>query len=595
MSSGEENATITVVLTKSQVEALQQHETPIPLSEFVTWLQESGIKGLEGKVIHELDSASLLALWTLLILTIITIWGSKFRRLRWVHESGLAMLYGVIAGIVIQFGPWGLQSIVSFNPEIFFYALLPPIILNAGYTLDTTMFFRHFVPIVVFSVPGTIITAFITGALSWVVSWVPAISIPLDMRDALMFGSLISATDTVTVLAIFRELGVDPSLYHTVFGESALNDAVAISLFQAVESYRGFGKAVGDFFLIFGGSIFLGTFVAVICALITKHVPLHRYYILESSLFLIVSYMVYLIAEVCHLSGIIAILLCGIVQAHYTRWNLSPESQTLCGGVLELLSFMSESFIFSYLGISLFTFPGMVWKPLFALLALAATLFARAVSVFFLSFILNKTRRPQHRLKFSHQIMMWFSGLRGAVAFALAIENAHTPETKMILSTTLFIVVITVYVAGSLAIPLAERLKMTGNSEDTAENEEEDPRLVDPRVKRFHDATDIVRNRLENWFAHVGANVITPFLVKPESLELSGWKRPARDEDQADLLDEDELTTMQLGRGMEETELELNDSAENVLVTGQIEMQDTEDVTSGLARTSSGSRGGENP
>jgi hypothetical protein len=80
--------------------------------------------------------------------------------------------------------------------------------------------------------------------------------------------------------------------------------------------------------------------------------------------------------------------------------------------------------------------------------------------VFGLSFLLNLVQR--RKLPLSSQCMLWFSGLRGAVAFALAVEDANTPEARFVLSTTLFLVVVTVFVCGSLAVPVAEHFQARG-------------------------------------------------------------------------------------------------------------------------------------
>lgn len=138
----------------------------------------------------------------------------------------------------------------TFDPEIFFNIILPPIIFYAGYSLKrvsgmTRMkfvtnnspifqkyFFRNLGAILTFAIIGTTISAFLIGVLMYgaVKLWPAALSNDFTFLDTLFFGALISPTDPLTILAIFHDLQVDVNLYALVFGESVLNDAVAIVL-----------------------------------------------------------------------------------------------------------------------------------------------------------------------------------------------------------------------------------------------------------------------------------------------------------------------------------------------------------------------------
>ncbi|KNC87891.1 hypothetical protein SARC_00023 [Sphaeroforma arctica JP610] len=471
----------------------------------------------------------------------------------------------MLVGLIIYLVPDELEGLVTFDPEVFFYVLLPPILLHAGMTMDSFLFFRYIGPILTFSFFGTALTAITTGLLQWVTSFLPFVT-TLTLKESLLFGALISATDTVTVLAIFKEIDVEPSLYALVFGESALNDAIAITLFNVVESYTGLQDAVGTSVGVFFLSILLGVGVAVFCSLLTKHIPVTDDPVMETCLLLLLSYMSYLIAEVSHLSGIVTILTCGIVQGHYTIYNVSHQGKELIEGVLGMFSFFAENFIFGYLGVSIFTYPGLEWEVSSMFLGLFNCLAGRAVGVFSMSFILNAVRAERNQIPFRQQTMMWFSGLRGAVAFALAIENSETRESRVILATTLFIVITTVYVCGSLAIPVAEYLQVTSESRKAADtvldaevsltgdgfpmdefpmekygemgtDEALDDMEVDmsdipsdsvrldgesgaPIVMgRFEMTKVIVKNRVEEFFYSFGHNYLTPFLIRRPSLD----------------------------------------------------------------------------
>ncbi|XP_012886293.1 PREDICTED: sodium/hydrogen exchanger 7 [Dipodomys ordii] len=277
----------------------------------------------EAEESHRQDSVSLLTFILLLTLTILTIWLFKHRRVRFLHETGLAMIYGLIVGVILRYGtpatsgrdkslsctqedrafstllvnvsgkffeytlkgeisPGKINSVeqndmlrkVTFDPEVFFNILLPPIIFHAGYSLKKRHFFRNLGSILAYAFLGTAVSCFIIGNLMYgvvkLMKIVGQLSDKFYYTDCLFFGAIISATDPVTVLAIFNELHADVDLYALLFGESVLNDAVAIVLSSSIVAYQpaglnthafdaaAFFKSVGIFLGIFSGSFTMG-------------------------------------------------------------------------------------------------------------------------------------------------------------------------------------------------------------------------------------------------------------------------------------------------------------------------------------------------
>ncbi|TRY61537.1 hypothetical protein TCAL_04177 [Tigriopus californicus] len=466
------------------------------------------------RMAHQVDSLDLLLFVCLLILTIVTLWTFKRRRMPYLHESGLAVIYGLIVGLLLSFtgsprsesslfidnahsaelfkftemeGPPN-QLLVSvllpnvsqpktytyefksqvdsedandpikqkatFNAEIFFYVLLPPIIFHAGYNMRKKHFFDNMGAIMAFALVGTTISTFVIGLVMYGVSRLIQ-EIPLKFLDVLYFGAIVSATDPVTILAIFQDLHVDPMLNGLVLGESLLNDAVAIVLCSAIEEYAKVSLNGGDlfevdallltlfkFFTTVFGSIGLGAFIGCLTAIVTKFTQLRDYTLLETSLFTLMSYSSYLFAEICGMSGIVAVLFCGIFQAHYTFTNLSDESKLRTRQFFETLNFLAENFIFSYLGVSMFTFSKHYFNLFFILGAFVAIAVARACNIYPLGMLMNLGR--QQKIPMQYQHMMWFSGLRGAMAFALAVSNTATPVRQMFFTTTCLIAIITI-------------------------------------------------------------------------------------------------------------------------------------------------------
>ncbi|CAL9695969.1 unnamed protein product [Knipowitschia caucasica] len=158
------------------------------------------------------------------------------------------------------------------------------------------------------------------------------------------------------------------------------------------------------------------------------------------------SWSTFLLAEACGFTGVVAVLFCGITQAHYTCNNLSEESNKRTKQLFEVLHFLAENFIFSYMGLALFTFQNHIFNPIFIVGAFLAIFIGRAMNIYPLSFLLNLGRR--HKITGNFQHMMMFAGLRGAMAFALAIRDTATAARQMMFSTTLLIVFFTVWVFG---------------------------------------------------------------------------------------------------------------------------------------------------
>uniref|UniRef100_A0A8C1YJ15 Sodium/hydrogen exchanger n=1 Tax=Cyprinus carpio TaxID=7962 RepID=A0A8C1YJ15_CYPCA len=461
---------------------------------------------------HRQDSADLLVFILLLTLTILTIWLFKHRRFRFLHETGLAMIYGLLVGVVLRYAihvPSDMNNVtlscnvnaspatllvnvsgkfyeytlkgqisandvddiqdnemlrkVTFDPEVFFNILLPPIIFHAGYSLKQRHFFRNLGSILAYAFVGTVVSCFIIGLFMYgcvmLMKQIGHLGGDFFFTDCLFFGAIVSATDPVTVLAIFNELQVDADLYALLFGESVLNDAVAVVLSSSIVAYQPEGdnthtfeamamlKSFGIFLGVFSGSFALGVATGVVTALISfNFTKLRDFPLLETALFFLMSWSTFLLAEACGFTGVVAVLFCGMTQAHYTFNNLSPESQDRTKQLFELLNFLAENFIFSYMGLTLFTFHNHVFNPIFIVGAFLAVFLGRAANIYPLSFLLNLGRRNKISSNFQH--MMMFAGLRGAMTFALSIRDTATYARQMMFSTTLLVVFFTVWICG---------------------------------------------------------------------------------------------------------------------------------------------------
>lgn len=439
--------------------------TPSPPTAKPILPVQTGVKAQE-----EEQSSGLTIFFSLLVIGICIILVHlliKFK-LHFLPESVAVVSLGILMGgfiKIIEFqelANWKEEEM--FRPNMFFLLLLPPIIFESGYSLHKGNFFQNIGSITLFAVIGTAISAFIVGGGIYFLGQADVIY-KMTMTDSFAFGSLISAVDPVATIAIFNALNVDPVLNMLVFGESILNDAVSIVLTNTAEGFFSqsdnstvtgweiFIQALGYFLKMFFGSAALGTLTGLISAVFLKHFDLRKTPSLEFGMMLIFAYLPYGLAEGIQLSGIMSILFAGIVMSHYTHHNLSPVTQILMQQTLRTVAFMCETCVFAFLGLSIFSFPHK-FEISFVIWCIVLVLLGRAINIFPLSFLLNFFR--DHKITPKMMFIMWFSGLRGAIPYALSLHLGLEPIEKrqLIGTTTIIIVLFTILLLGGGTMPL---------------------------------------------------------------------------------------------------------------------------------------------
>lgn len=439
------------------------------------------------------SSWSLFLVCMLLILSLWTSYYLQIKRIRAIHETLVSIVAGMFVGFVVRLAPGHLiREMLTFRHTLFFNLLLPPIILNSGYELKQESFFRNFGSILLFAFLGTFISAVGLGVLVYIWSQLGLESLDLGLLECLIFGSTLSATDPVTILAIFNQYKVDPKLYNIIFGESLLNDAVSIVMYETLSKFHGsefqlssLFHGVGLFLLNFSVSMALGIAFGLFMSLILKHSYLSQFPKIESCLVALCAYTCYFFSNGLSMSGIVSLLFCGITLKHYAYHIMSRRTQRATKYIFSILAQLSENFIFIYLGLSLFTSAPSgskvtdYFKPLFIIISTVSVIFVRYASVFPLSEAINLFQRHvrgqrQDEIPYSYQMMLFWAGLRGAVGVALAAgfqgKNAETMRL-----TVLVVVVLTVVIFGGTTARMLEVLNIrTGVEDDAADSSDEE-------------------------------------------------------------------------------------------------------------------------
>lgn len=220
----------------------------------------------------------------------------------------------MFVGLIIRLTPSSpIQDVVTFDYQFFFNLLLPPIILASGYELHQANFFRNIGTILTFAFAGTFISAMVLGLILYLWTRIPLDGLNISLVEAISVGATLSATDPVTILAIFNLYKVEPKLYTVIFGESILNDAVAIVLFETAQKYAdndaakltvlNLFEAIGLFLLVFFGSMLVGICVGIGTALLLKYTHVRRLPKIESCLIVLIAYASYFFSNGVYLSG----------------------------------------------------------------------------------------------------------------------------------------------------------------------------------------------------------------------------------------------------------------------------------------------------
>lgn len=350
----------------------------------------------------------------------------------------------------------------KFEAPIFFQFMLPFLIFGVGYNMKRRRFFRNIGHIITNGLLGTFISFVLLSAFAWTFSELGVIKDQdgivryLTLKDSLALGGVLASTDMAITLSVLHE-NKTPRLHSLIFGESIVNTAIAILLVRTV-TVAEFDQFDAKSVLIFIAyflyncvlSVLLGTFFGFISSLMTKNfTALKGDPSKEVALQFYIAWSGYIVAEMVSISGVITILVSAIISGHYAWYNLTPESRVVVNDTFYLLGDGTQALIFSYLGLTAFSYQGSQISYIFILLMVAVIMFSRFISTFGIAFI-EKIIRKNYDFDIRTLSVIWFGGLfRGTIAFALVISVDMTHE-EILQVTVLGLVVFSMLIFGIL-------------------------------------------------------------------------------------------------------------------------------------------------
>jgi len=366
----------------------------------------------------------------------------------------------VLTGLMV--GYFGLLPGVYLEPHILFAIFLPPLLFEAGINIHFRPLQRQWKIIGVLAVFGTLISTLVVGyGIHYFLG--------LPILVALLFGAVISPTDPISVLAIFKRLGVNERLSMIVEAESLFNDGIAVVMFGVIQSVIitstfSLSQSLLTFIIAVCGGVVIGIIIGASASLITKEFDDH---LLEITLTTIVAYGSYLAAESVHVSGVIAVVAASLVMGNYgLPRGMSPASRLAVISFWEYAAFAVNSMVFLLVGLEITVMP-MVANLNTILVAFGVVLVGRATSVYSLSALLSAfgqfiPARWRH-------VLVW-SGLRGALSMAMVLGiSTAVPEREILVPLIFGVVLVSLMGQGLTIGPLISKLGLSRKKGDSAE------------------------------------------------------------------------------------------------------------------------------
>jgi monovalent cation:H+ antiporter, CPA1 family len=365
------------------------------------------------------------------------------RRLRLPYSVGL-----VAAGICLAASPFAPS--VSLTKDLIFTILLPPILFEAASYLHWNQLRRDFSVVVVLATLGVLLSAGVTAlGMRYLADW--------NWMSALVFGVLIAATDPVSVIATFKEAKAQGRLLVLIEAESLFNDGTAAVAFGVVVALAS-GRHMDSFAIVLalvktiGGGILCGAAVSIAALGLAGKTEDH---LVEITFTTVAAYGSFLLAEHFGLSGVLATITAGLVMGNLKVFGrISERGEEAIYAFWEYAAFIANSLIFLLIGMhEAHQKFGAVWRA--ALIAIALVVLGRAVAIYPCCLLFSRSRL---RVTWKHQHILFWGGMRGAVALALALGlPRQLPQSEAIVTISFAVVAFSVFAQGLTMTPVLRR------------------------------------------------------------------------------------------------------------------------------------------
>ena len=345
----------------------------------------------------------------LLILSVASLVAILVKRIHVPYTTAL-----VLMGVAVSFLP--IEMDVHLSKEFVLLIVLPPLLFQGALHMELESLKKNLIAIATLAVPGLIVATFLVGTM---------LHYALDMPwlKGLLFGAMVAATDPISVLAIFREIGAPKRLKALMEGESLFNDGTSVVLFAGLFAvlYQGGEPSViaiaGDFLKVCLGGAVIGLAFGFFCYRLMKGLDDH---LLEVTLTVVLVFGSFLFAEMFHLSGVIAVVVAGLIIGNYGKlFSMSSQTIETIDNFWEVVDFLINAVLFVLIGFEMKAYVGdLTLYILPGLLIVGIVLLARALTVYPVYYFTSKTGQA-FPFGWAH-IMVW-GGLKGSIPIALVL------------------------------------------------------------------------------------------------------------------------------------------------------------------------------
>jgi len=390
----------------------------------------------------------------LLVLSVSLSVATLSRIFSWLRQIPYTLLL-VIVGLFLAFVD---VRLVNLSPELILEIFLPPLVFEAAWNIRWQDLKRDLVPVTLFAVVGVIIS--VVG-IAFPLSWLGGV----PLTTALLVGASLSATDPVSVVALFRELGAGKRLTMLMEGESLFNDGVAVVAFILLVGIPlgtnefALDTTIARFLVFVGIGIGIGCLVGFGISYLTQRFDLP---LVEQSLTLVSAYGTYVLTENFGGSGVIGVVTVGVILGNFgSRIGMNPRTRLLVSEFWEFLAFFVNSIVFLLIGDQIH-YSRLAQNFTLIAIAIGAVVVTRAIAVYGLSAFSNWVFKSE--IGWREQTVLWWGGLRGSVSIALAVSvPVILPGREEIIDMVFGVVLFTLLVQGLTTKWFLNRLGLIGD------------------------------------------------------------------------------------------------------------------------------------